>query len=95
MRMEDWCKATERPQERELRRKLRRAAIGDMVGGLLMVAAGFLFLLLYLVATPQWSSAIEEAEEEESGLKAAAPIWAGSEAGKAAAPIWAGSEVRP
>lgn len=75
MRMEDWRKATERPQERELRRKLRRAAIGDMAGGLLMVAVGFLFLLLYLVATPQWSSAIEE----ESGLKAAAPIRAGSE----------------
>ena len=59
----DWYKMTERPEERELRRKLRRQAILEVIGGILLAIFGVVLFWLYLAATPPQSSAINDLEE--------------------------------
>ena len=56
----DWYKMTERPEERELRRKLRRQAILEVIGGILLAIFGVVLFWLYLAATPPQSSAIND-----------------------------------
>ena len=70
MDLEDWYRETERPEERELRRKLRSRAIVDVVAEAvgciaLAILAAFLFWL-YLVITPDQSSAINDIEEVDT-----------------------------
>ena len=64
MKLEDWYKETERPEERELRRKLRRAAIWEWIGYVVLLVLGIVLFWLYLAATPPQSSAINDLEEE-------------------------------
>ena len=64
MDLEDWYKETERPEERELRRKLRRAAIWEWIGYVVLLVLGIVLFWLYLAATPPQSSAINDLEEE-------------------------------
>ncbi len=63
MNLEDWYRETERPEERELRRKLRRQAILEATGGILLAIFGVVLFWLYLAATPPQSSAINDLEE--------------------------------
>ena len=63
MNLEDWYRETERPEERELRRKLRRQAILEVIGGILLAIFGVVLFWLYLAATPPQSSAINDLEE--------------------------------
>ena len=70
MNMIDWYKMTERPKERELRRKLRRAAIMEVVGLILLAILGVFLLWLYLAATPPQSSAINDLETSRARLGA-------------------------
>lgn len=63
MTIENWYKLTERPEERRLRRKIRRAAIMEAVGGFVMAGMSVLLFWLYLAVTPQQSSAINDLEE--------------------------------
>ena len=58
----DWYKMTERPEERELRRKLRRAAILQWIGLAVLIPLSVLLFWLFLVATPPQSSAINDLE---------------------------------
>ena len=60
----DWYRMTERPEERELRRKIRRAAIMEWIGLAVLIPLSVLFFWLYLVATPPQSSAINDLEED-------------------------------
>ena len=62
----DWFKMTERPEERALRRKLRRRAIFEWIGGILLAIVGIVLFWLYLAATPPQSSAINDLEAEEA-----------------------------
>ena len=68
MRLEEWYRKTERPEERELRRKLRSRAIVDVVaeavGCITLAILAALLFWLYLVATPDQSSAINDLEED-------------------------------
>ena len=59
----DWYRMTERPEERELRRKIRRAAIMEWIGLAVLTPLSVLLFWLYLVATPPQSSAINDMEE--------------------------------
>ena len=61
----DWYKMTERPEERALRRKLRREAIWEVIGGILLAILGIVLFWLYLAVTPPQSSAINDLEEEQ------------------------------
>ena len=70
----DWYKMTERPEERALRRKLRRAAIWDVIGGILLAILGIVLFWLYLAATPPQSSAINDREADD-GIAAEARQW--------------------
>ena len=63
MKLEDWYKKTERPEERELRRKLRRAAILQWIGLILLIPVSILLFWLLVVITPDQSSAINDLEE--------------------------------
>jgi hypothetical protein len=63
MKIEDWYKKTERPEERELRRKLRRQAIVEWIGLAALIPISILLFWLYLAATPPQSSAINDLEE--------------------------------
>ena len=54
MRLEDWYRATERPEEREILRKMRRKAIMETVGVLVLIPIAILLFCMYLVATPDW-----------------------------------------
>ena len=67
MNLEDWYKKTERTEERELRRKIRRDAFwraaGDVAGGVLVFALYALLGFIFLAATPPQSSAINDLEE--------------------------------
>lgn len=63
MDLEDWYRETERPEERGLRRKLRRQAILDVIGGIPLAIFGVVLFWLYLAATPPQSSAINDLEE--------------------------------
>ena len=63
MRIEDWYKKTERPEERELRRKLRRMAILQWIGLIVLIPVSILLFWLLLIVTPDQSSAINDLEE--------------------------------
>lgn len=65
MNLIDWYKMTERPEERALRRKLRREAIWQVIGLILLTILGIVLFWLYLAITPQQSSAINDLEAEE------------------------------
>lgn len=60
MNLEDWYKMTERPEERELRRKIRRAAIAEWIGLAVLFPLSIVCFWLYLAATPSQSSAIND-----------------------------------
>ena len=60
----DWYKMTERPEERELRQKIRRAAIVELIGLAVMTPFSLLLFWLFLAATPPQSSAINDLEED-------------------------------
>ena len=63
MNLEDWYKMTERPEERELRRKLRRREIMEFIGGMLTGGLILLLVWLLLIVTPDQSSAINDLTE--------------------------------
>lgn len=64
MELTDWYKMTERPEERELRRKLRRAAILQWVGLAVLIPLSIFLFWLFLAATPPQSSAVNDLEED-------------------------------
>ena len=59
----DWYKMTERPKERELRRRLRREAILKWIGLAVLIPLSILLFWLLLIVTPDQSSAINDLEE--------------------------------
>lgn len=65
----DWYRMTERPEERELRRKIRRdefwRAAGDVAGCVLVLALFALLGYIFLAVTQPQSSAINDLETEE------------------------------
>ena len=61
----DWFKMTERPEERALRRKLRRRAIFEWIGGIPLAIIAVVFSWICIAATPPQSSAINDLEAEE------------------------------
>ena len=63
MNLEDWYKKTERPEERALRRKLRRREIMEFIGGMLTGGLILLLVWLYVIVTPDQSSAINDLTE--------------------------------
>lgn len=63
MKLEDWYKKTERPEERALRRKLRRREIMEFIGGMLTGGLILLLVWLYVIVTPDQSSAINDLTE--------------------------------
>ena len=63
MKLEDWYKKTERPEERELRRKLRRREIMEFIGGMLTGGLILLLVWLYVIVTLDQSSAINDLTE--------------------------------
>lgn len=69
MNLEDWYRTAERPEERELRRKIRRdefwRAAGDVAGCVLVLALCALLGYIFLAATPPQSSAINDLETED------------------------------
>lgn len=64
MNIIDWYKETERPEERELRRRLRLGEICEWFGYVVLLVLGIVLFWLYLAATPPQSSAINDLEEE-------------------------------
>ena len=65
MDLEDWYKMTERPEERELRRKIRRAAIMEWIGLVVLTPLSIILFWMLVVMTPDQSSAINDLETEE------------------------------
>lgn len=63
MDIEDWYRETDRPEEREFRRKLRRKAIIEWIGLAVLIALSILLFWLFVIATPDQSSAINDLEE--------------------------------
>ena len=63
MKLEDWYKKTERPEERELRRRLRRMAILQWIGLIVLIPVSILLFWLLLIVTPDQSSAINDLTE--------------------------------
>ena len=67
MRLKDWYRATETEAERELSRKLRRKARLESVLGwiwiVVLIPLSILLFWLFVVATPDQSSAINDLEE--------------------------------
>ena len=63
MNLEDWYKMTERPEERELRRKLRRMAILKWIGLIVLIPVSILLFWMLLIVTPDQSSAINDLTE--------------------------------
>ena len=63
MKIEDWYKKTERPEERELRRRLRRMAILQWIGLIVLIPVSILLFWLLLIVTPDQSSAINDLTE--------------------------------
>ena len=61
----DWYKMTERPEGCELRRKIRRAAIMEWVGLAVLTPLSIFLFWLYLAATPDQSSAINDLDAAE------------------------------
>jgi len=66
MKLEDWYKKTERPEERELRRQLRRAAILEWIGLIVLIPVSILLFWMLLIVTPDQSSAINDLTEVQS-----------------------------
>ena len=66
MKLEDWYKKTERPEERELRRRLRRMAILQWIGLIVLIPVSILLFWLLLIVTPDQSSAINDLEEADT-----------------------------
>ena len=66
MKLEDWYKKTERPEERELRRRLRRMAILQWIGLIVLIPVSILLFWLLLIVTPDQSSAINDLTEVQS-----------------------------
>ena len=66
MNLEDWYKMTERPEERELRRKLRRMAILKWIGLIVLIPVSILLFWMLLIVTPDQSSAINDLTEVQS-----------------------------
>lgn len=66
MKLEDWYKKTERPEERELRRKLRRMAILEWIGLIVLIPISILLFWMLLIVTPDQSSAINDLTEVQS-----------------------------
>ena len=66
MKLEDWYKKTERPEERELRRKLRRMVILQWIGLIVLIPVSILLFWLLLIVTPDQSSAINDLTEVQS-----------------------------
>ncbi len=66
MKLEDWYKKTERPEERELRRRLRRMAILQWIGLIVLIPVSILPFWLLLIVTPDQSSAINDLTEVQS-----------------------------
>ena len=66
MKLEDWYKKTERPEERELRRRLRRMAILQWIGLIVLIPVSILLFWLLLIVTPDPSSAINDLTEVQS-----------------------------
>lgn len=58
----DWFKMTERPEERALRRKLRRRALFEWIGGILLAIIAVVFSWICIAALPPQSSAINDLE---------------------------------
>ena len=63
MEIKEWYKKTERPEERELRRKLRRMAILKWIGLAVLIPLSILLFWLLLIVTPDQSSAVNDLEE--------------------------------
>lgn len=63
MKLEDWYKKTERPEERALRRQLRRAAILEWIGLIVLIPVSILLFWMLLIVTPDQSSAINDLTE--------------------------------
>lgn len=67
MRLHDWYRANETNAERELSRKLRRKARLESALGCIWIAVliplSIILFWLYVVATPDQSSAISDLEE--------------------------------
>ncbi len=66
MKLEDWYKKTERPEERELRRKLRRMAILQWIRLIVLISVSIPLFWLLLIVTPDQSSAINDLTEVRS-----------------------------
>lgn len=64
MKIEEWYRETEWPEERELRRKIRRAAIVEWIGLAVLIPLSILLFWLNLASTPPQSSAINDLEED-------------------------------
>ena len=64
MKIEEWYRETARPEERELRRKLRHAKIVEWIGLAVLTPLSVHLFWLFLVATPDQSSAINDLEED-------------------------------
>ena len=62
----DWYKMTERPEERALRRKLRRAAIWEAIGLVVLTPLSIILFWLLVVMTPDQSIAINDLEEVDT-----------------------------
>ena len=70
MEFEDWYKKTERPEEREYWRKIRRQEfwrmVRELIGLFLLTVLVVVLFWLFLAATPAQSSAINDLEAEEA-----------------------------
>ena len=73
MKLEDWYKKTERPEERALRRKLRREAILKWIGLVVLVPLSLILFWLLLVVTPDQSSAVNDLEPSRARLGTGEP----------------------
>lgn len=69
MELEDWYKKTERPEEREYWRKIRRQefwnTVREVIGLILLSIMGFVLFWIFLAATPPQASAINDLTEVE------------------------------
>lgn len=65
----DWYKMTERPDERELRRKIRRVAIVEWIGLAVLIPLSILLFWLFLAATPDQSSAINDLDAAAEAVR--------------------------
>ena len=70
MKLEDWYKKTESPEEREYWRKVRRQEfwrmVRELIGLFLLTVLVVVLFWLYLAITPPQASAINDLEAEEA-----------------------------